>query len=157
MSMDTVVIERARNQVARVGSQRLQAVAVLGILGGMAGMVALRNPHVPGSLGICPSLLIFGVYCPGCGSLRAMFDLMHGDVLGSVGHNVLMIPALIFLVGWSILRLRSGNAERAGPVAAFPRPHPLLVKTQVYLVMALPFVIVVYAVVRNFPGSALAP
>ena len=163
--------DRARDGVRRVGSQRVQAIAVLGVLGGLVATVAIRNPHVPGSLGTCPSLLLFGVYCPGCGSLRGLYDLTHGAVLESLGHNILLLPARIFLVGWSILKLRPGAGERAGPMRWVARnpddpedpgwtavwARPRLAKVQLALVIALPFLVILFAVLRNLPGSSLAP
>ena len=45
-----------------------------------------------------------GAWCPGCGSLRAVNDLTHGDVLAAASSNlvfVLALPVLALLwVGW---------------------------------------------------------
>ena len=38
----------------------------------------------PGHYPTCPFLAITGWYCPGCGSLRAVHDLLHGDLAGAV-------------------------------------------------------------------------
>ena len=65
--------------------QRVQAGAVLFVVIGTAVAVTLRDPHEPGSFGVCPSLLLFGSYCPGCGTLRGMADLISGDISATVG------------------------------------------------------------------------
>lgn len=62
----------------------------------------LRDPHVSGSWGLCPSAAIFGIYCPGCGGLRAVNDLTHGDVAAAASSNLLfvaLIPVVVFLLG----------------------------------------------------------
>ncbi|MCH9814875.1 MAG: DUF2752 domain-containing protein [Actinomycetia bacterium] len=142
-----------------------QGILMFGILGGLGALVLLRDPHVPGAIGICPSLALFGVYCPGCGSLRAFHDLLTGDVLGSVGHNVIFLPVLLGLVlwaGWQLrgwlarvpLAHRSGNAFGLGTVRtrwALPMariPHAAVV---------LAVLLTVFVVLRNWPGSWLAP
>ena len=43
-----------------------------------------------------------GLYCPGCGSGRACYALLHGDWRGAFRHNILFLPlgfpaALVFL------------------------------------------------------------
>ena len=37
-----------------------------------------------------------GLHCPGCGSQRAIHDLLHGRVLEALGHNLLFV--LLFTV-----------------------------------------------------------
>ena len=53
----------------------------------------------------CPSKLLLGVDCPGCGGLRGTHDLLHGDVAGALDHNLLLIPFLAMLgyFGWRLL------------------------------------------------------
>ena len=59
--------------------------------------VTIRDPHSPGSWGVCPTYAIFGVYCPGCGSLRGLHDLAAGNWFESVGHNALVVPGILFV------------------------------------------------------------
>ena len=40
-----------------------------------------------------------GLDCPGCGSLRGVHDLLHGDWRGALGHNALL-PLTLPLLGW---------------------------------------------------------
>ena len=35
-----------------------------------------------------------GAWCPGCGSLRAVNDLTHGDVLAAASSNLVLVLAL---------------------------------------------------------------
>lgn len=147
---------------AVVGSRRAEGVGALAVIGGMATLALLRDPHVPGNLGICPSVLLLGVYCPGCGSLRALHDLMHGDVPAAIGHNVLLVPALLFVVVWAVRAI-----ARPGPVAMVaagaPSDSRRMSLSWRRRLSAVPWawlllvVIVVHTVARNIPGSPLAP
>lgn len=54
----------------------------------------------------CPFLSLTGLYCPGCGSQRAIHDLLHLKVFSSLDHNLLVIPALLLLGvhAWQLFR-----------------------------------------------------
>ena len=54
------------------------------------------TPHGP--LPVCPTKALLGIDCPGCGSLRMVYSLMHGDVLAAARFNALGLAALAFLV-----------------------------------------------------------
>jgi hypothetical protein len=45
----------------------------------------------------CPFHLLIGLYCPGCGSLRALHELLHGHLRTAWGLNPLLVVALPFL------------------------------------------------------------
>jgi hypothetical protein len=80
--------------------QRVRGPAVvLGGLGLATLALHLRDPHQSGSWGYCPSALL-GVYCPGCGGLRAVNDLTHGDVVAAASSNLLFVGSLPFLAVW---------------------------------------------------------
>jgi hypothetical protein len=109
----------------------------------------LRDPHAQGSWGFCPWLLLTGTYCPGCGGLRAVNDLTHGDVTAALSSNLLLVGALPLLGAWWARRMVDGwrGVRRAVPERAW------LVGTYVVLAAAA-----VFWVLRNLPfGSWLAP
>lgn len=65
---------------------------------------------------LCLVRRIFGIRCPGCGMLRALSYLAHGDVRAAWRHNrlvMLVAPLLGYAWGKSLLRL-----YRPHPVAA---------------------------------------
>jgi len=113
----------------------------------------LRDPHQSGSWGFCPWFVTTGTYCPGCGGLRAVNDLTHGDVWGAASSNlvfVLLVPVLV------VLWMRWTGRAWAGSTPAAGRPR-VGVRVGVW-VTALAVVLVVFAVLRNLPmGSWLAP
>ena len=64
---------------------------------------------------MCPTKLIFGVTCPGCGSQRALYSLLHGDLFASLHYNaafVLALGLLLFAFGAYCLRLWTGRRIR---------------------------------------------
>jgi hypothetical protein len=131
-------------------SRRARMVAPVATITGLAAAtVALhvRDPHVSGSWGYCP-LSLMGVYCPGCGGLRAVNDLTHGDLPAALSSNlllVLLMPVAVVLLGrWLIDAWHGGNRVRR-VLTAWP------------LLAMLGAATVVFTVVRNLPGSWLAP
>ncbi|UOB18202.1 DUF2752 domain-containing protein [Abyssalbus ytuae] len=49
----------------------------------------------------CPFYSITGFYCPGCGSQRAIHDLLHGNIIDAIKHN-LLIPLVILVIIYKI-------------------------------------------------------
>lgn len=45
----------------------------------------------------CVIFRTFGVYCPGCGSGRAAYDLVHFRILEALHHNELFVLAVPFI------------------------------------------------------------
>ena len=131
-------------------SRRLQGPTLLagGVLGASL-LLHLRDPHQGGSYAYCPWLLLTGTYCPGCGGLRAVNDLTHGDLAAAASSNLLFVASLPVLVLWWASTVRDRWQGRVRQVAA--RRHGMLAVA--FLVVAL-----VFAIVRNLPfGAWLAP
>ena len=106
--------------------------------------VAMNNPHIPGSTFVCPFFTATGMYCPGCGGTRAVYDLTHGDVVGAMSMNPVVTLA-VPLVGilWTRWLLRGQGV----PMRDWPFPT--------WLAVALPVVIVAFTILRN--TSMFAP
>ena len=109
--------------------------------------VGLVDPNQSGHYPTCPFLAITGYYCPGCGSLRAVHALTHGDVGAAVGLNVLTVVGLVVVaVLWGLWTLRSWRGQ--------PRTRVAPAWT-LYLALGA---VVVFWIVRNLTmGEALAP
>lgn len=59
------------------------------------------DPTTPGGLlPVCPTKLLLGIDCPGCGTLRMVYSLLHGDLLAAAKFNALALAATV-LVGWA--------------------------------------------------------
>lgn len=121
---------------------------VIGGLGAATLALYLRDPHERGSWGFCPSAAL-GIHCPGCGGLRAVNDLTHGDVAAAASSNLLLVALMPLVVGllalWAADRWR-GRTRRVDE----RRLRTVLV--------ALAVVAVAFTVLRNLPAGAwLAP
>lgn len=121
------------------------------VAGGLAAAtVALhfRDPHDQNSWGLCPSAAM-GVYCPGCGGLRAVNDLSNLQVGAAASSNLLFVASLPLIAfvfwRWSYGRWSGRPWD--------PSPRTLNRVTGVYAVL-----LVVFTVLRNTAaGSWLAP
>ena len=55
---------------------------------------------------LCPTALLFGFPCPGCGLTRATLALARGDLLAAIGFHPLaplLVPLLAFVFGQALL------------------------------------------------------
>ena len=80
------------------------AVAAAALAG--AGYVANVDPNVGGHYPTCPFLAITGWYCPGCGALRAVHALGHGDVMTALARNPFAVVAFGYIAVTWLLWLR---------------------------------------------------
>ena len=49
----------------------------------------------------CPFYLLTGLKCPGCGSQRAIYQLLHGHIIKALQYNALLViylPIIVFFV-----------------------------------------------------------
>jgi hypothetical protein len=124
-------------------------VLVAGVLLAASVALHLRDPHQSGSYGFCPWLALTGTYCPGCGGLRAVNDLTHGDVLAAASSNLLFVTSLPFVALWWLRSFVDGWR-------GMPR-HVSDRTAYVVLVVVLASTMVFW-VLRNLPfASWLAP
>jgi hypothetical protein len=120
-------------------------------IGGLAAATLalhVRDPHVSHSWGVCPLYALTGLYCPGCGGLRGVNDLTDGHVGAAASSNLLLVllaPVAIVLLGrWAYASWRGQEIRVVPPI---PR----------WLGTTLILGAVVFTVLRNLPGSWLAP
>jgi hypothetical protein len=136
--------------------ERLQGPLVTGgLVTGLTIALHFRDPHGSGSWGYCPFYALTGLYCPGCGGLRAVNDLTNGDLVGAASSNLVFVALLpLIVLVWVRWTRRAWAGESSGGVAARPRAG---VRAGVWII-ALSVVLLVFAVLRNLPmGSWLAP
>lgn len=135
----------ARRPEPPARDRRTPLILLVGAIAATA-LVALRDPH-DGGYGLCPVLAVTGWYCPTCGGLRAVHDLVTGDLAGAWAMNPLVtvgVPlAAIALVVWTA-RARLGRPARQLPV---------------WLIVGGAAVLIAFGVLRNLPvlAPSLAP
>lgn len=93
------------------------------------------------SIPLCPTQALLHLDCPACGTTRGLVDLLQGDLVGALDHNLLLLVAL------PTVALAAANRWLGRPrLPALPR-------------WALPAVVVLLAaftVVRNLALPGLA-
>ncbi len=76
--------------------------APLGVAAAAAAVCAVvwfGDPTTPGGLlPRCPTKLLLHIDCPGCGTLRMLYSLMHGDLWAAVRFNALALVGLVLLL-----------------------------------------------------------
>jgi hypothetical protein len=85
----------------------------------------LFNPSQYSFYPRCALYTMTGIYCPGCGSTRALYQLAHGHLLTALHYNLLLILSLPFVgyYSWpSSLFSPSCEIFRARPSRGWPRP-----------------------------------
>ena len=122
------------------------------IAAGLSVIVLLYvfNPSESRVFPPCPFHALTGWHCPGCGSLRAVHQLLHGDVAGAFRLNPLMVLFLPFMVYGIAAEISGGMLKKRLPA----------VRLGAWWIRAILAVIVMYGIVRNLPFApfeALAP
>jgi len=69
---------------------------------GAAGILYFLSPYDSGVYAPCPFNALTDLYCPGCGTLRGLHELLHGHIGIAFGLNPLMVLLLPF-IGYSFV------------------------------------------------------
>ena len=106
-----------------------------------AVMLRLFDPATSGIFPPCPLRYLTGWYCPGCGSLRAIHQLLHGNLRAAWAMNPLTVTLLPFLTygltSSSLFELRGQGLPRVFLPAVWIR--------------VLCAVIILFGIARNLP------
>ena len=101
----------------------------------------LFDPATSGLFPPCPLRYLTGWYCPGCGSLRAMHQLLQGNLRAAWALNpltVLLLPFLLYgMASYALFELRGQHLPRLFLPAIWIR--------------ALCAVIILFGIARNIP------
>ena len=115
---------------------------IVTIMTTLAGLVLFRfDPNRYPFYPVCAFHHATGLLCPGCGSLRAIHQLLHGHLATAFRFNPLLILALPFLAAYAAMGNGRTPSERGGSAIRF-RWWCL------FLIIALGFTFW-----RNIPGS----
>ena len=118
-------------------------VAVAAVAVGGCAAIWLANPTVPGGiLPVCPTKLLLGIDCPGCGSLRMIYSLLHLDLAAAVRFNAFGLVAVALLLwayaAWTYGRL-AGRQVRSWQHLRWSAPVLLVVTLAWFVVRNLNF------------------
>jgi len=109
------------------------------------GMLRVFDPAVSGIFPPCPVHYLTGWYCPGCGSLRAIHQLLQGNLRAAWAMNPLTLLLLPFLT--------YGGASHA-LLEIRGRGLPELFLPAVWI-RALCVAIILFGIARNLPVHPL--
>lgn len=121
--------------------QRPLHLAMLAALAVAAGGLCVFDPATSGIFPPCPLRYLTGWYCPGCGSLRAIHQLLHGNLRAAWAMNPLTVVLLPFLSYGLISSLLFEFRGRG-------LPEPFL---RAAWIRALCAAIILFGIVRNLP------
>jgi len=113
------------------------ALTVIGV-----ASLAFLDPAETTFIPMCPCRLLTGLYCPGCGSLRAIHAMTHLRIDRAFGYNpllVLFVPLFIWFFA-------------ANLVTACWGPEKIKFSLPPAFAKSLLLIIVAYFVIRNIPA-----
>jgi len=139
-------VAREPDATARARSARLRWGVGLAATGA-ATVLAVVDPAQQRVAPPCVFHALTGLECPGCGSTRAVHELLTGHPLAALDLNPLFVLSLPLLL-WG---LGAWLVGRPTPLARF-RPWPM--RTW-WWVAGMVVVVAVYGVLRNFDLSPL--
>lgn len=77
----------------------------LGVAAGIVcalGALFWLDPATAGVFPPCPFRALTGLRCPGCGTLRALHQLLHGELVAALRLNPLMVISIVPLALWLV-------------------------------------------------------
>lgn len=120
------------------------------LVGGAAVVLALLFAFDPARHAFFPKCVFYwatGLFCPGCGSQRALHALLHGHVGEALGQNALVVLALPYFAYVAIRRALEASGRIATRTGA-PLPRAVAV--------GLVAVVIGFMIVRNLPVQPFA-
>ncbi len=148
MSLVSSIYSRSSYQAALFLKTRKRKVALLSaLIVAIATVLYLFDPAAANSIyPPSPSRALLGIYCPGCGTLRGLHQLAHGNLGAAFGLNPLMVLSLPYL---AYVYLRYSL-----PVVTGKKLQPLFI--QPHLIWLLVKFILAYWLLRNIPHPFFA-
>ncbi|MBK9249805.1 MAG: DUF2752 domain-containing protein [Ignavibacteria bacterium] len=128
-------------RIGRRLSERQKAwILLIGVVF-FAAFLFIYNSKTMHFLPRCPFFWATGYYCPGCGTTRGLHRLLHGDFIGALHANILMIVTVPYIlysfISYLFLNILSKNLP------------PIIFKPIVVQLLAA--FTIVFWLVRNIP------
>lgn len=89
----------------------------------------------------CPFHYFTGLHCPGCGTQRAIHDILNGNIISGLQHNVLIVLAILVLTYNGFIMLRKHYYPDKTKNLLYHKATPMI----------LFFTIIFYWIGRNIP------
>jgi hypothetical protein len=143
--MNTASVAPARVPPRIEPRRSLGTLAKLLIVPAVFIAVAVLYWFNPAQFGFYPRCALYettGLLCPGCGSLRATHELLHGHLAAAFRLNALLVLSLP-LVGWLSLLVARRTIQN--------RPVPLVVRP--FWVWGGFAILLLFGIGRNLPAG----
>ena len=143
--MDTGIVRRFNPDLAK----GLKLLFVTGATFAVVFVLFFMDPADGSFFPPCPFHHLTGLYCPGCGSLRAVHQLLHGNLAAAFGLNPLMVLSLPFL-GYCLISPRVAALTKRAKGGFIPA----------FWIWSILIVIILFWILRNlpfYPFTLLAP
>lgn len=147
--------EKCTNAKRLILNQRRKNILQLIFVSTTVSLLALlyffMDARIPGFFPSCPFHSLTGLFCPGCGSQRAISALLHADLIQAVHYNVLLVLTLPLVIYSAFVFVF--NTFRKNKIV------PLLFYSPFFTKVLL-IVVVCFGVLRNlpyYPFTFLAP
>ncbi len=131
-------------------NQRSKSLALLTVVCIVAAGLYFLSPYDSGVYAPCPFNVLTDLYCPGCGTLRGLHELLHGRIGSAMGLNPLMVLSLPFIAYSFIKYVAAGMRERPARKIFIPSAF----------IWALLGIVLLFWILRNlpyYPFTLLAP
>jgi hypothetical protein len=129
---------------------RIGAAAIALLIVGVGAMTYVLTPGHSSLIPPCPFYRLTGLHCPGCGMLRSLHQLLHGNLLGAWRFNPFVV-VYVPLTGYALAFL--GALAISGKRLASPSIPPKVAWGALIAILA-------FGVARNipvYPLTLLAP
>lgn len=117
------------------------------LLAGMAtfgaGVLYLSPPTQSWFLPACPVHAATGLFCPGCGTARALHALLHGRLAEALDANLLLVVLLPVLAALGVLLFTDAVRDNRVRDLRFPP----------WATFGLLVLVTLFTVLRNLPDS----
>ncbi|NNK87678.1 MAG: DUF2752 domain-containing protein [Flavobacteriaceae bacterium] len=116
----------------------------------MGSLYVFFDPSETAIFPKCPFFWLTGLYCPGCGSQRAIFHILQGDIIGGIQYNILLALLGLILLYQLIYYVLNNRLKRQ-------------IRNWLYMPMVtntILIVVILFWILRNvpvYPFSLLAP
>lgn len=144
-----VPVTQRKNNL-KIGQRRLAAIVLLILCASALALLRWNHPHNVSAIPECPSQSIAGVYCPGCGSLRATHHLLNGRVSDSLAQNPLTLLVGVPTAALGLIVLACWARER-------PLPAWLASRGASWTLVGAGAILLLFGVVRNIDASWADP
>lgn len=126
-------------------SARISLACSVILMVAVGGIIFLQYP--PGKSSFYPQCQLYritGLYCPGCGSTRCLYAMIHGQFVEATRQNIIAFVALpifgIYAVFWSWAWLLGKPVRKRW-------------NTKPWLVAGIITLLIAFGILRNLPWS----